>query len=408
MGLASEYFDDGSSFLAIDPLSINPDALTNFSLFERYPPKNGIYRFRCLLMDTSSIDRARLLDLLKRWEQIFIHKDEARKYKAYIKDNLEFILNHDDIAPKQKTDTLITLSTDVVQDSFAVNFSSTADSGQIVKNVEKLIEKAMNFISSIESLNGLASLIGHDYETHTHSIKVGWLTATFINSNRDLFDVGSRAELKELMIQAAVAGFLHDLGKVKIPQNVINKPGRLNNLEYIIMQSHTAYAASLLFESGLPRDSMQTILYHHENDDGSGYPCGLSGENIPLVARICHIADAFDALTSERPYKKAKTPYEALTIMAGENPYLETLQKFEAEAAENIKPPVVAIVRDDYEAKLKRLREKEMVEAEAQKRVEARMKLRDKGMSHCFDRNLLRRFILTINKSESFDLSGLL
>ncbi|MCG8619071.1 MAG: HD domain-containing protein [Desulfobacterales bacterium] len=408
MGLASEYFDDGSSFLAIDPLSINPDALTNFSLFERYPPQEGMYRFRCLLMDTSSIDRDRLLDLLKRWERIFIHKNEAMQYKTYVKENLEFILNHDDIPPKQKTDTLITLSTEVVQDSFAVNFSSRIDSVQIVKNVEKLIEQAMNFISSIESLNGLASLIGHDYDTHTHSIKVGWLTATFINSNRDLFDISTKSELKELMIQAAVAGFLHDLGKIKIPQNVINKPGRLNNLEYIIMQSHTAYAASLLFESGLPHDSMQTILYHHENDDGSGYPCGLSGENIPLVARICHIADAFDALTSERPYKKAKTPYEALKIMAGDNPYLETLQKFEAEAAENIKPPVVAIVRDDYEAKLKRLREKEMVEAEAQKRVEARMKLRDKGMSHCFDRDLLRRFILTINKSESFDLSGLL
>ena len=408
MGLASEYFDDGSSFLAIDPLSINPDALTKFSLFERYPPQERMYRFRCLLMDTSSIDRDRLLDLLKRWERIFIHKNEAMQYKTYVKENLEFILNHDDIPPKQKTDTLITLSTEVVQDSFAVNFSSRIDSVQIVKNVEKLIEQAMNFISSIESLNGLASLIGHDYDTHTHSIKVGWLTATFINSNRDLFDISTKSELKELMIQAAVAGFLHDLGKIKIPQNVINKPGRLNNLEYIIMQSHTAYAASLLFESGLPHDSMQTILYHHENDDGSGYPCGLSGENIPLVARICHIADAFDALTSERPYKKAKTPYEALKIMAGDNPYLETLQKFEAEAAENIKPPVVAIVRDDYEAKLKRLREKEMVEAEAQKRVEARMKLRDKGMSHCFDRDLLRRFILTINKSESFDLSGLL
>jgi HD-GYP domain-containing protein (c-di-GMP phosphodiesterase class II) len=408
MGLAAEYYDDGSSFLAIDPLSINPDALTTFSLFERYPKTKGLFRFRCLLMDTHSIDKDRLLELLGNWEIIYIHKEEVQSYKAYVKDNLEFILNHEKILPKQKTDTLVALSTDVVKDSFAANFSSQADCARIVENVQKLIAKAMDFISGIESLNGLATLIGHDYETHTHSIKVGWLTATFINSNRDLFDVSGLAELKELMVQAAVAGFLHDIGKVKIPHNVINKPGRLGNLEWIIMQSHTAYAASLLFESKLSHTSMQTIIYHHENEDGSGYPNGLAKDQIPLMAKICHIADVFDALTSARPYKKAKTPFEALKLMAGDNPYLDTLRKFETEAAENVKPPLTTIVRDDYEVKLRRLRERQMLEEEAEKRVEARVKLRDKGMSHCFDLDLLKRFIITINKSESFDLSGLL
>ena len=95
-------------------------------------------------------------------------------------------------------------------------------------------------------------------------------------------------------------------------------------------------------------------------------------------------------------------------IMAGENPHLETLKKFEAEARENPKIPVIAIVRDDYDAKLRRLREREIQEEEAAKRVEARTKLRDQGMAHCFDTELLRRFILTINESESFDLSRLL
>jgi hypothetical protein len=210
------------------------------------------------------------------------------------------------------------------------------------------------------------------------------------------------------MIQAAAAGFLHDIGKIKIPKSVINKKGKLDNLEYVIIQSHTAYATSLLFETLLPRSSMQTILYHHENEDGSGYPCGFSGDQIPLIAKICHICDVFDALTSKRPYKEPRSPFAALKIMAGENPYLETLQKFEAEVKENPKIPVTTIVRDDYEAKLRRLREREMLEEAAEKRVEARTKLRDMGMSHCFDKDLLRRFILTINRSESFDLSRLL
>ncbi|MCK5349302.1 MAG: metal-dependent phosphohydrolase, partial [Desulfobacula sp.] len=135
---------------------------------------------------------------------------------------------------------------------------------------------------------------------------------------------------------------------------------------------------------------------------------GLSQDQIPLIAKICHITDVFDALTSKRHYKESKTPFEALKIMTGENPYLDTLKKFEEEARENKKTPVKAIVRDDYDVKLRRLREKEMIEEEAKKRVEARIKLRDKGMAHCFDTDLLRRFIYTINQSESFHLSELL
>lgn len=408
VALAAEYFDDGSSFRAIDPLSINPESLTNFPLFERFPSKNGKYRFRCLLMDSKSIPKARQMELLSAWDTVYIHQNQNANYNQYLKNNLEFILKHEGIDVKNKTQTLINLATEVVQESFAANFASQQDCKQIIETIEKLIAQAMDFISDIESLKGIANLIGHDYQTHTHSIKVGWLTATFINANPDLFEAKSDAHLRDMMIQATVAGFLHDLGKIKIPKDVINKKGRLNNLEYILMQSHTAYSTSLLFESKLARTSMQTILYHHENEDGSGYPCGLCGDQIPLMAKICHIADVFDALTSKRPYKDPRTPFEALQIMAGDNPYLETLRRFEIEARENPKIPISVTVRDDYEAKLRRLREREMLEEEAEKRVEARTKLRDQGMAHCFDKELLKRFILTLNKSESFNLSGIL
>lgn len=174
------------------------------------------------------------------------------------------------------------------------------------------------------------------------------------------------------------------------------------------MQSHPAFGVALLFEKKLPKEMLQAILYHHENEDGSGYPCGLAGGAIPLAAKICHIADVFDALTSARPCKKRKTPLEALKIMAGKNPYLDTLKVFEAEAIENARPPVTAIVRDEYDPKLRRLREQQMIEEEAAKRVDARVKLRDQGMSHCFDKDLLKRFIATLSKSDSFDLTGLL
>lgn len=403
-----EYFSDGSDFSPIDPLSINPGALADFSLYERKNLSKDKFRFHCLLTDTRSIEQDRLIKLLRSWEDIYIHKSQAETYKQYLKENLAYFLSHDEIDISKKTDTLTNLSTEVITSYFETNFGDPGACKKSLRRLESLISKAISFISDINSLNGIAKLIGHDYETHTHSIKVGWLMAIFVNYNRDLFENEIDEGFDRFLIQAAVAGFLHDIGKIKVPQNVLGKKGRLNNLEYILVQCHTAYSASLLFDSGLSRPTMQAILYHHENEDGSGYPVGLVKDQIPVIAKVCHIVDVFDALTSKRHYKEAKTPYEALSIMTGANPHIETLNKFEKEARENVKTPVTATVRDDYDIKLRRLRERELVEKEAAKRVEARIKLRDRGMSHCFDKDLMRRFVYTINKSEGFNLSGLL
>lgn len=408
MELQTEYFNDGTAFHEIDPLSINPDHLTDFFIYEKLRHENHLYKFRCLLVNSSSIPKEKLVEMLRSWEKIYIHEQQVKNYHEYLKDNLAYILKHKDIDIVRKTDTLVSLSTEVLKESFESNFAVAKACKKVLENTHRLVSEAVEFISDINSLNGIANLIGHDYETHIHSIKVGWLMAAFINSNQDLFRFEKEGDLKLLLVQAAVAGMLHDIGKIKIPHNILNKKGKLDNLEYIIIQSHTAYSASLLFNTGISKNTMQAILYHHENEDGSGYPTGLAKKQIPLVAKICHIADVFDALTSKRHYKAPKTPFEALKIMTGDNPYLDALKKFEKEVKENITTPVTAIVRDDYDIKLRRLREKEMVEEESRKRIEARLKLRDQGMVHCFDKNLLKRFVYTINKSESFELSGLL
>ena len=408
MELQTEYFNDGTAFHEIDPLYINPDHLTDFFIYEKLRHENHLYKFRCLLVNSSSIPKEKLVELLRSWGKVYIHEQQVKNYRQYLKDNLADILKHQDIDIVKKTNTLVSLSTEVLKESFESNFSVAKACKKVLENTHRLVSQAIEFISDINSLNGIANLIGHDYETHIHSIKVGWLMAAFINSNQDLFEFEKEGDLKLLLIQAAVAGMLHDIGKIKIPPNILNKQGKLDNLEYIIIQSHAAYSASLLFDTGISKSTMQAILYHHENEDGSGYPTGLAKKRIPLIAKICHIADVFDALTSKRYYKASKTPFEALKIMTGDNPYLDVLKKFEKEVKENITTPVTAIVRDDYDIKLRRLREREMVEEESRKRIEARMKLRDQGMVHCFDKNLLKRFVYTINKSDSFELGGLL
>lgn len=100
---------------------------------------------------------------------------------------------------------------------------------------------------------------------------------------------------------------MHDIGKIGIPDNILLKPGKLDENEWTIMSKHTTYGAEMLGEdhSELITQARLCALTHHEKWDGKGYPNGLSGENIPLIGRIAAIADVFDALTSMRPYKKA-------------------------------------------------------------------------------------------------------
>ncbi|MBE5924402.1 MAG: HD domain-containing protein [Lachnospiraceae bacterium] len=115
---------------------------------------------------------------------------------------------------------------------------------------------------------------------------------------------------------------LHDVGKIKVSDLILNKPGRLDDNEFEIMKSHTtagndiiASAMALVSDSGYLKEAKNLATYHHEKWDGSGYPSGKSGEDIPLSARIMAIADVFDALVSKRSYKKPFTIEEALGII---------------------------------------------------------------------------------------------
>ncbi|TXH40537.1 MAG: response regulator [Burkholderiaceae bacterium] len=110
---------------------------------------------------------------------------------------------------------------------------------------------------------------------------------------------------------------MHDIGKIGIPDHILLKPGRLDEAEWAIMRRHPQIGAEIIGEDRSPllRMARQIALCHHEKFDGSGYPSGLAGDDIPLEARIVAVADVFDALTTARPYKKAWTVPDALAHM---------------------------------------------------------------------------------------------
>ncbi|AEH45443.1 response regulator receiver modulated metal dependent phosphohydrolase [Thermodesulfatator indicus DSM 15286] len=109
-----------------------------------------------------------------------------------------------------------------------------------------------------------------------------------------------------------VAGHLHDIGKVGIPDAILLKPGRLTPDEFEVIKAHPLIGAEIVGHIGLLAEEAEIIKYHHERWDGNGYPTGLAGQDIPLLSRILAVADAFDAMTSKRPYRPAMSFVQAL------------------------------------------------------------------------------------------------
>ncbi len=110
-----------------------------------------------------------------------------------------------------------------------------------------------------------------------------------------------------------IGGLLHDIGKIGVPEAILNKQGKLTPEEYEIMKKHTITGAEIVRPLALPKECVDGIYYHHEYYDGSGYPEGIKGADIPLTAAIIGVADAFDAMTSDRPYRKGLSKETALT-----------------------------------------------------------------------------------------------
>lgn len=114
------------------------------------------------------------------------------------------------------------------------------------------------------------------------------------------------------MADLKAAALLHDIGKVGIPDSILNKPGRLTREEFAQIEHHVLIAVDVLQGVPLGDRVISAIRAHHERCDGSGYPDGLKGDQIPLLARILAVADVFDAMTSDRPYRKAMPVSQAV------------------------------------------------------------------------------------------------
>ena len=185
----------------------------------------------------------------------------------------------------------------------------------LFKNQKQLIRMVENQVQEREKTNNaminiFSNIIElRNHESGSHTLNIQNITDLLLHRLTELTD---RYDIKESdIILISSLSALHDIGKIRVPEAILNKPGKLTDEEWVLMKAHTTEGDKILSHENLDQESLfirtarSICRWHHEKYDGKGYPDGLAGDAIPIAAQVVSIADAYDALTSERCYKKA-------------------------------------------------------------------------------------------------------
>lgn len=288
------------NFLQIDIGRLKAGSSLGFSLYRSDPSAGRVLR----LAPNQEFTLEMKKELLVANKPMYMLRSEREDYLNHLETHFDDIirdLRHDPQKAAQVAHDLTHHVMEKVMDS---------PNAQNIHQATKLIRGTVNLIvGSQDALFTLFLLAKHDYYTYTHSCNVGLFATGLV---KYLIGEGRRLDPHAL----SVAFFFHDIGKSEVDSAIINKPGPLNSEEEEAMRAHTEMGLRVLKRLNiLTTEALYVVFQHHERLDGSGYPQGLAGETIHPFARICAIADVYDALTSDRSYRPRMAPFEALSTM---------------------------------------------------------------------------------------------
>ena len=296
--------DPGSEFRPVPIGHLFPNTSGEFRIFLRHGgshvllAKNGEFftpKHRALLTECGV-------------NTVYILREDQSRYKDYIRRSLADALLGPDLTLEEKTTAFYHNCCDIIRDLIRDKLPhGLAD--KLGPLFVAYVRDSVTFLSTEAGLTRLAALMRHDYEVYSHGVHVFVYT---------VFLLKSLGLPNPTVIQAGVGALLHDAGKEEIPLSILKKPARLTPEEMLVIREHPERGLRLCRSLSLSRLAQECILMHHEKLNGRGYPRGLAEDAIPLHARVVSLADVYDALTSDRVYAGAVTPFEALRIMRHE------------------------------------------------------------------------------------------
>ncbi len=288
---------------------------SGFTRFDKKSPIIKVFRekeFKCLTLDRSALVSQDIHRLI--WKESVIENGNGTKDLLHKVEKQMQTLNSVACVPAYyHGDLLVVLllgekfdETSFEQDELDFFSALASDAAMAIRNAQLFDslkkEADRNHELFIQTIVVLGSTIeAKDAYTHGHTARV---TKYAVDIAHQMVVNGSAEFEKGFFENLYIAGLLHDIGKIGVPEVILNKRGKLTNDEYIIMKQHTIKGVEIVKPLSLPKECLDGIKYHHESFDGAGYPEALQGAGIPISAAIISVADTFDAMTSDRPYRK--------------------------------------------------------------------------------------------------------
>lgn len=289
------------SYFPVSPVMLFPEALGEFSVY--------LWQAGDFVLYTKSGQKFTVKHRQSLYrngvKEVYVQSSERPQYEKYIECNLGSILLDEDLPIKLRSKVFYEASTVVMQDVFDRKLPTSLRARHF-NRIAEIVKNSIKFLASDESLSTVAPFISHDYKTYTHCMHV-FIYSVAVFQTYDMTDTE--------IFECALGALLHDVGKAKIPHRILNKRGSLTTGERGVIKEHPVHGVSMCAHLPMTQNTINCILFHHEKLDGTGYPAGLKGDNIPMPVRIISMSDVYDALTTERPYAEAILPYEALTLM---------------------------------------------------------------------------------------------
>lgn len=271
----------------------------------------GIYLENINQINIDAIKGNILKTMQKRKPHIFEMRNAEDCHNEYVgqlynEEGARFILFTPLIAHQKLIGSMITYMKNKPSQEHVELISSMGTSVALsIDNARAYEHVKVSYLKTVQSL--VSAIEAKDIYTESHSIRVAKY-ATFLASEMKLD--------KNMIEDIWVAGVLHDIGKIGISDSILNKQDKLTKEEYDVIKQHPGIAYKILSNIGLDQSIMYAVRHHHERYDGKGYPDGLSGKDISFMASIISVADAFDAITSERSYRAHRTIEEGITELS--------------------------------------------------------------------------------------------
>lgn len=274
------------------------------STIDIYFKVKGAYRLFAAEGATLTEDHYRLCSK----ETLYIQSDDHAAAEKNLDSHIMNILTDSTVETRHKAELVFSFSLNSLREVFQGPNAKTIDDLQRISNsIANSILKDTGIVGHVMEMTSL------DHYIIQHSVKTGTFgLALTINLYGDRIDDHDLPDL-------CTAFFLHDIGMTKVPKTVLDKEEPHTPGDWDVIRNHPQWGHEKLHRIGkLTEKAKDIVLYHHERCNGSGYPFKKTRDEIPIYAKICAIADTFESLTSRRPFRPSKTPFEALKIMMGE------------------------------------------------------------------------------------------